>query len=57
VIRALGLPYEAAHGSLRATLGRFSKEEEIDALLAALPPIVEKLRQLSPVRLDMKRFA
>jgi cysteine desulfurase len=56
VIRALGLPYEAAHGSLRATLGRFTKEEEIDALLAALPPIVEKLRQLSPVRLEMKRF-
>ena len=57
VIRALGLPYEAAHGSLRVTLGRFSAEAEVDALLAVLPPIVEKLRRLSPVRLDMKRFA
>jgi cysteine desulfurase len=56
VIRALGLPYEAAHGSLRITLGRFTKEEEIDAFLVALPPIVEKLRKLSPVRLEMKRF-
>ncbi len=56
VIRALGLPYEAAHGSLRVTLGRFTTEEEIDAFLAALPPIVEKLRKLSPVRLDMKNF-
>jgi len=56
VIRALGLPYEAAHGSLRITLGRFTTEEEIDAFLAALPPIVEKLRKLSPVRLDMKNF-
>jgi cysteine desulfurase len=56
VIRALGLPYEAAHGSLRVTLGRFTKEEEIDAFLVALPPIVEKLRRLSPVRLEMKRF-
>jgi cysteine desulfurase len=56
VIRALGLPYEAAHGSLRVTLGRFTKEEEIDAFLVALPPIVAKLRKLSPVRLEMKNF-
>lgn len=57
VIRALGLPYEAAHGSLRMTLGRFSKDSDIDELLIALPPIVEKLRQLSPVRLNMKHYA
>jgi len=57
VIRALGLPYEAAHGSLRLTLGRWSKEEDIDKLLAVLPPIVEKLRKLSPVRLDEKHYA
>jgi cysteine desulfurase len=57
VIRALGLPYEAAHGSLRITLGRGTTEADIDKLLAALPPIVEKLRQLSPVRLNMKHYA
>ncbi len=57
VIRALGLPYEAAHGSLRMSLGRFTEEEDIDEFLLALPPIVEKLRQLSPVRLNMKHYA
>jgi cysteine desulfurase len=57
VIRAIGLPYEAAHGSLRLTLGRGTKAEDIDKFLAALPPIVEKLRKLSPVRLNMKHYA
>jgi cysteine desulfurase len=57
VIRALGLPYEAAHGSLRVTLGRGTSEEDVGKLLKALPPIVEKLRQLSPVRLNMKHYA
>jgi len=57
VIRALGLPYEAAHGSLRVTLGRGTTEQDIGKLLAVLPPIVEKLRQLSPVRLNMKHYA
>jgi cysteine desulfurase len=56
VIRALGLPYEAAHGSLRISMGRFTEETEIDELLRVLPPIVEKLRRLSPVRLDMKHY-
>jgi cysteine desulfurase len=57
VIRALGLPYEAAHGSLRVTLGRGTTDADVDKLLSALPPIVEKLRQLSPVRLNMKHYA
>lgn len=57
VIRAIGLPYEAAHGSLRITLGRGTEEEDIDSFLAVLPPIVEKLRKLSPVRLNMKHYA
>lgn len=57
VIRALGLPYEAAHGSLRITLGRTTTDADIKKLLSALPPIVEKLRQLSPVRLNMKHYA
>ncbi len=57
VIRALGLPYEAAHGSLRITLGRATEEEDVQKFLSALPPIVEKLRKLSPVRLNMKHYA
>jgi cysteine desulfurase len=57
VIRALGLPYEAAHGSLRISLGRATSEADVEKFLLALPPIVEKLRQLSPVRLNMKHYA
>lgn len=49
VLLALGLSHELAHGSLRITLGRWTKEEDIDFLLGQLPPIVEKLRKMSPL--------
>lgn len=49
VLLAIGLPHEIAHGSLRITLGRWSKIEEIDYLLEHLPGIVEKLRAMSPL--------
>jgi cysteine desulfurase len=49
VLLAIGLPHEIAHGSLRITLGRWTKEEEIDYLLKQLPPVVEKLRAMSPL--------
>ncbi|MFH1226253.1 MAG: cysteine desulfurase family protein [bacterium] len=50
VIKAMGLGEETAHSSLRLTLGRFTTEEEIDYFLEKLPPIVERLRQMSPVK-------
>lgn len=46
---ALGLLHEEAHGSLELTFGRFNKEGDADALLAALPGIVKRLRELSPL--------
>lgn len=49
VLLAIGLSHELAHGSLRITLGRWTKENEIDYLLEHLPAIVEKLRQMSPL--------
>lgn len=49
VLLAIGLPHEIAHGSLRFTLGRWTKEEDIDYLLEHLPKIVEKLRAMSPL--------
>lgn len=49
VLLAIGLPHEIAHGSLRVSLSADNTEEEVDAFLAALPPIVEKLRQMSPL--------
>ncbi len=56
VILSLGLPYEVAHGSLRFSLGRATTEEDIDYVLDVLPQLVEKLRSLSPVRVDEKYF-
>ena len=46
---ALGLLHEEAHGSLEITFGRFNKEKDADAMLAALPGIVKRLRELSPL--------
>lgn len=56
VILALGLPYEVAHGSLRFTLGRDTTEEDIDYVIETLPPLVEKLRKISPVNVDPKYY-
>jgi cysteine desulfurase len=44
-----GLLHEEAHGSLLFTLGRFTKEEDINKVLRVLPEIVRKLRLLSPL--------
>jgi cysteine desulfurase len=49
VVLALGLRAEDAHGSMRISLGRENTEEEVDAFLDAFPPIVDKLRQMSPL--------
>jgi cysteine desulfurase len=48
VLRAMGVPFTAAHGSIRSSLSRYNTEEEIDKILEVLPPIIERLRELSP---------
>lgn len=50
VLLAIGLRPEIAHGSLRVTLGRYNKKTDLDALLKELPPIVDKLRAMSPLK-------
>ncbi len=49
VLLAIGRSHEVAHGSLRFSLGRWTKEEDIDYLLEHLPKIVDKLRAMSPL--------
>lgn len=49
VLLAIGLSHEIAHGSLRLTLGRWTKEEDVGYLLEHLPGVVDKLRQMSPL--------
>jgi len=49
VLLAIGNQIEDAHGSLRISIGRFTTEEDIDKFLDVLPPIVERLRKMSPL--------
>ena len=48
VLRAMGVPFTAAHGSIRFSLSTYNAEEEIDFIIEKLPPIIERLRELSP---------
>ncbi len=50
VLLACGLKPSQAHGSLRLSLGRWTKEEDIDYVLEILPKVVEKLRKISPFK-------
>lgn len=52
VLLAIGLPHEKAHGSLRVSLGLFNTEEDVDYLLEKLPPIVARMREMSPLYED-----
>jgi cysteine desulfurase len=48
VLRAMGVPFTAAHGSIRFSLSRYNTKEEVDYTIEKLPPIVNQLRELSP---------
>ena len=48
VIRAMGVPFTAVHGSVRFSLSRYSTDEEVDYVLEKLPPVIANLRELSP---------
>jgi cysteine desulfurase len=48
VLRAMGVPFTAAHGSIRFSLSRYNTQEEIDFVIDKISPIVNRLRELSP---------
>ena len=48
VLSSMGLKHEEAHGSIRISLGRWTKESEVSYLLKALPEVIKKLRDISP---------
>ena len=48
VMRAMGVPFTFAHGSIRFSLSRYNNEKEIDFIIEKLPPIIERLREMSP---------
>jgi len=53
-LRAMNVPYTAAQGSIRFSLGRYNTEEEIDRTLAILPEIIGKLVEMSPYDKELK---
>ena len=54
VLLAIGRPHEIAHGSLRLSLSHENTDEEIDAILKAVPEVVSTLRNMSPVWRDLQ---
>ena len=48
VLRAMGVPFTAAHGSIRLSLSVYNTKEEMDYIIEHLPPIIQRLRDISP---------
>lgn len=55
VLLAIGLKHEVAHGSLRLSLGDGSTDKDVDYVLEVVPPIIERLRKMSPLWDDFKK--
>ena len=48
VLRAMGVPFTCAHGSIRFSLSRFNTDADVDTIVRELPPIIQRLRDMSP---------
>jgi len=57
VLRAMGVPFTSAHGSIRFSLSIYNTEEEIDFIIEKLPSIIERLREMSPFWQEAARAA
>ena len=55
VLRAMGLPYTAAHGTIRFSLSKYNTETEIDRVIEVIPPIIGQLRAISPYWNERRR--
>lgn len=49
VLIAMGIPHEKVHGSLRFSFGKMNTEEDVNYVAEILPPIVKKIREISPL--------
>ncbi|MFO0792802.1 MAG: cysteine desulfurase NifS [Candidatus Brocadiaceae bacterium] len=54
VLRAMGVPFTAVHGSVRLSLSRYNTQEEVDYIIEHLPPIIRRLREISPYGRETK---
>ncbi len=57
VLKAMGVPSTAIYGTIRFSLGRYNTEDEIDYIIEKLPPIIQRLREISPDWVEGKRAA
>lgn len=48
VLRAMGVPFTCAHGSIRFSLSRFSTDDQINTIIREMPPVIQRLREMSP---------
>ena len=56
VLKAMGVPFTALHGSIRFSLSRYTTDEDIDYTLAKMPGIIEKLTKISPFQKELKEL-
>jgi cysteine desulfurase len=56
VLKAMGVPFISAHGSIRFSLSRYNTEEEVDYVAAVIPRIVERLRAITPFNRERSTF-
>jgi cysteine desulfurase len=56
VLKAMGVPFTALHGSIRFSLSRYTTEEEINYTLEKMPPIIQKLTTISPFQKELKEL-
>ncbi len=56
VLKAMGVPFTALHGSIRFSLSRYTTEEDIDYTLEKMPSIIQKLTKISPFQKELKEL-
>lgn len=56
VLRAMGVPFTALHGSIRFSLSRFTTEKEVDSVISIMPRVIEKLVNLSPFQSELEEL-
>lgn len=56
VLRSMGIPFTAIHGSIRFSLSRYNTEEEVDYVLKVMPEIIKKLNSISPYQKQLKEL-
>lgn len=56
VLRSMGVPFTAIHGSIRFSLSRFTTEDEVDYIIEKMPQIIDKLANISPYRKEIEKI-